>query len=59
MAMEPPQAHRCAVSKSKIFLDTLSEMASAILDIEQKIQTISEKKNKKTQTPIIHAFAGL
>ena len=43
--MEPPQAHGCAISK--VFSDTLSEMAPNISDIEQKIRTMSEKCPKK------------
>ena len=45
MSMEPPQVYCCVISK--IFSDTLSEMAPNILDIEQKIRTMPEKKTKK------------
>ena len=48
MSMEPPQAYRCAISK--IFSDTLSEMAPNISDIEQKTRTMSEKKKENTES---------
>ena len=47
MSIEPSQAYCCAISK--IFADTLCEMAPNISDIEQKIRTMYKcPKNNNT-----------
>ena len=50
--MEPPQAYCCAISK--VFSDTLFEMAPNISNIEQTLWTMSEKSPKKKKKTGYH-----